>query len=109
MSLAISSVGSLLTLVYVCLSFRCRKQSCIYSALSSITMEFPLSVFLMERSVFLVNLCRAICSYLVKLCLGAVYFSVCKDVSVSCMYFASVSLACCGKCVARSVSLFANV
>jgi len=90
--------------------FACHcKQSCIYSALSSIAMEFPLSVFLMERFVFLAKLYRAICSCLVELCLGAVYFSVCRDFSVSCMYFASVSLVCCGKCVVHSVSLFANI
>ena len=71
-------------------------------------MEFPLSVFLIIRSLFLARLCRALCSSVVKLCLGAVYLSVCMDVSVSCMYFVNVSLACCGKCVVRLVSLFAN-
>ena len=37
------------------------------------------------------------------------YLSVCRDASVSCMYFASVSLEGCGRRVVRSVSLFVNI
>ena len=45
MSLAILVVGSLGNLLYVCGSFKCFRQSSMYSCLSSMTTVLPLSVF----------------------------------------------------------------
>jgi len=67
-------------------------------------------VCLFDCNVFvLARLCRALCSAVVRLCLGVVYPSVYGDVSVSCMYLVNVSLECCGKCNVYSVSLLANI
>lgn len=108
MSVAILLVGSLGSLLYVLVSFRCVRQSCMYSFLSSITMVLPLSVFLITMSLLFARCFSAVRSCGVRLSLGCLYFIWVRVCFVSVMYLLSVSLDVCGKLFVRSVSLAVN-
>lgn len=108
MSLAIRVVGSLGSLLYVWGSLKCFRQSSMYSSLSSITMVFPLSVFLIMMSLLFCKLRSAVRSSGVKLSCGCLYFK-CFSVSlVRAMYSLRFVLDACGKFVVRSVNFDVN-
>ena len=108
MSLDIRIVGSLGSLLYVWGSFRCFKQSSMYSSLSSITIVLPLSVFLITICLLFCRLRNAVRSSGVKLSRGCLYLKCINVCLVCAMYSLSLSLDACGKLVVRSVSLDVN-
>ena len=108
MSLAILAVGSLGNLLYVCGSFKCFRQSSMYSCLSSITIVLPLSVFFIMMSLLFCRLRSAVHSSGVRLSRGCLYLRCFRVSLVRAMYSLRFVFDVCGKFAMRSVSLDVN-
>ena len=108
MSLAILVVGSLGSLLYVCGSFKCFRQSSMYSCLPSITIVVPLSDFFIIMSLFFCGLCSAVRSSGVRLSCGCLYRRCFRVSLVHAMYSLRFVFDVCGRFAVRSVSLDVN-